>query len=508
MKRLLAKKQFVLSVVFLSALTFGTYTILNVRAQGPECPSGFFWQRMSGVGCMQEGCTDIANAKYSYTGQCICLEGYRSCYEPVDYAGFDSAKCGPFCPASSLVACVAADALCPGEEKPAVSDSEDAESEEPTDSEPEVTEPEAEEPALRADEKEAPSTPVKSNESSSPAVAPVSLRQLEDSLAGKETKAPTPEQAAAAAAATAALLASWALVNRKKEMTTEVLTTPPPAGFSLPEIGEIGSTISYDELSATVAVAGQGMSLKDAIQCLHKQGDKIREPFVRLIDWYRNTWLKNCEKLRITDKHRLPQHLIDRGLFDTSRESPLMQAIKSIQIRAGHSEKWANEFAKKIEAEGARSKRIAGLAIQVLRGMKAVHEGADTALEFGAKTGLVAGARDWAEPDAVDFVEKLLLAQKNNYNDALTSWRKGQTFWRKASTGGYWEDNPTTTQQVDRLLRGLRAAQRARKTELGHNMTVMRKDPNMLSLWQEEAALKRLRNQVADMKFLRRKARK
>ncbi|MCJ7549020.1 MAG: hypothetical protein MUQ30_04995 [Anaerolineae bacterium] len=79
----------------------------------PECPSGFVWQRMSGVGCVQENCFDIANAKLSYTSSCICLDGYRPCYELIDTSGI---ACDPFCPASQLVACVASDALCPGEQ--------------------------------------------------------------------------------------------------------------------------------------------------------------------------------------------------------------------------------------------------------------------------------------------------------------------------------------------------------------------------------------------------------
>jgi len=79
---------------------------------GPECPAGFVWQRMSGVGCVQENCFDVANAKLSYTSACICLDGYKPCYEPVDSSGVE---CGPNCPVSALVGCVGADALCPGE---------------------------------------------------------------------------------------------------------------------------------------------------------------------------------------------------------------------------------------------------------------------------------------------------------------------------------------------------------------------------------------------------------
>ncbi len=85
------------------------------NASAVECPPCFKWVRMSGVGCVQENCMEIENAKLSYTSTCICIDGYKGCYEPVDYTGFDKSKCGPFCPASKLIACVKPGDPCPGE---------------------------------------------------------------------------------------------------------------------------------------------------------------------------------------------------------------------------------------------------------------------------------------------------------------------------------------------------------------------------------------------------------
>ena len=82
-----------------------------------ECPPGFTWKRMSGVGCVQEDCFNIEHARYSYTERCICNEGYKSCYVSVDYAGFDKSKCGPFCPGAKLIACIKPGESCPSEKK-------------------------------------------------------------------------------------------------------------------------------------------------------------------------------------------------------------------------------------------------------------------------------------------------------------------------------------------------------------------------------------------------------
>ena len=107
------KLSFLLLLTLILTLFLGSPSIKEAQAQEPECPPGFEWQRMSGVGCVQSDCTQISFAKLSYTSACICLDGYKGCYEPVDTTGV---ACGPNCPASKLVACVQPDAACPGEE--------------------------------------------------------------------------------------------------------------------------------------------------------------------------------------------------------------------------------------------------------------------------------------------------------------------------------------------------------------------------------------------------------
>jgi len=91
---------------------------------GPQCPPGFEWERMSGVGCVQADCAEIAHAHYSYTRSCICNEGYRACHELVDTSGVN---CGRNCPNSRLIACIDPEGTCPGEEpapRPQPDDSE------------------------------------------------------------------------------------------------------------------------------------------------------------------------------------------------------------------------------------------------------------------------------------------------------------------------------------------------------------------------------------------------
>lgn len=100
-----------------AVLLFFVLLLLGVvNASAVECPPGFKWVRMSGVGCVQENCMEIENAKLSYTSSCICIDGYKGCYEPVDYTNFDKSKCGPNCPYSRLIACVKPGEPCPGKE--------------------------------------------------------------------------------------------------------------------------------------------------------------------------------------------------------------------------------------------------------------------------------------------------------------------------------------------------------------------------------------------------------
>jgi hypothetical protein len=47
---------------------------------GSTCPDGYHWERMSGVGCVQN--TLPPNARYSYTSAAICNDGYYAIHEP------------------------------------------------------------------------------------------------------------------------------------------------------------------------------------------------------------------------------------------------------------------------------------------------------------------------------------------------------------------------------------------------------------------------------------------
>ena len=107
-------------------LLFCVLIIASVSIKAVECPLGFEWQRMSGVGCVQSDCNSRPHAHWSYTRDCICSsmdniddpeeDRYsKACYIPVDYESFDKEKCGNFCPGSYLDKCILPTELCPGE---------------------------------------------------------------------------------------------------------------------------------------------------------------------------------------------------------------------------------------------------------------------------------------------------------------------------------------------------------------------------------------------------------
>lgn len=102
--------------IFCTAAAAALLYAATVYAQGPQCPPGFVFDRLSGVGCVQEDCGQVSGSHFSYTGSCICNDGLKGCYQPVDYSGFDPAQCGPFCPVSALTACIDLQADCPAEE--------------------------------------------------------------------------------------------------------------------------------------------------------------------------------------------------------------------------------------------------------------------------------------------------------------------------------------------------------------------------------------------------------
>ncbi|MFC2163191.1 hypothetical protein ACFLRF_05870 [Candidatus Altiarchaeota archaeon] len=94
---------------------FLVLALISQYASAIECPPGFEWQRMSGVGCVQPSKTcKAAGGGWSYTRDCICRDK-KGCYEPVDYTSFDRKKCGNFCPGRLLIACVEPGQPCPNE---------------------------------------------------------------------------------------------------------------------------------------------------------------------------------------------------------------------------------------------------------------------------------------------------------------------------------------------------------------------------------------------------------
>ncbi len=100
-------KKLIILLLFLSMICL-------VNAQ--ECKPGYTWQRMSGVGCVQDDCKSIPNAHYSYTKDCICgssgsvnenpNDPNKACHREWEY------KSCPGC----LYACIHTDELCPGED--------------------------------------------------------------------------------------------------------------------------------------------------------------------------------------------------------------------------------------------------------------------------------------------------------------------------------------------------------------------------------------------------------
>ena len=151
---------------------------------GPQCPPGFHFERMSGVGCVQDNCPTITGARYSYTGTCICGDEYKGCYGPIIAPDYDSALCFPFCPVSQLLSCVSHDATCPELAPP-------------------VENPPAEQPAAGDEGSVLPAIT---------AEVEALLRDLEEFLTG-EGHPINAGRSAAAAAAASALLTAWVIAN-------------------------------------------------------------------------------------------------------------------------------------------------------------------------------------------------------------------------------------------------------------------------------------------------------
>lgn len=184
-----------LHITLLITFLLAGFWVSGVRAQGegPQCPPGFVFDRLSGVGCVQENCFSVG--VLSYTGSCVCLEGYVGCYEPIE---FDSALCFPFCPNSSLVACIHPPQVCSSE---AGLDS--------------------------------PMGDIDDYGSNSP-LSPI-VGQMEQFFSGSTTLPPTSTRAAAAAVITTTLLGSWMAMDwlRDKELLTDILDDIKKFGRSL-----------------------------------------------------------------------------------------------------------------------------------------------------------------------------------------------------------------------------------------------------------------------------------
>lgn len=179
------KLRLLLLLTVIITLFLGTPSIKEAQAQEPECPPGFEWQRMSGVGCVQSDCTQIPFAHLSYTSACICQDGYKACYEPVDSSGY---ACGPNCPVSRLTACVQPEAACPGEQTAPVED---------------PPEPSNIIPGGDTGEEPAEALPSQTD----------LFQDLEDFLAGEGITSPTPGQITATGLTLSALLGTWVLIN-------------------------------------------------------------------------------------------------------------------------------------------------------------------------------------------------------------------------------------------------------------------------------------------------------
>ncbi len=107
-----SKLAFIVAVL-LSCLIFP----LQLHGAFGDCPSGYFFDPRSGVGCKQTYCNDIKDAHWSYEGYCICgssgsetenpLDPNKECYLPADDTS---------CP-SCLAQCKHFNEPCPGEEQ-------------------------------------------------------------------------------------------------------------------------------------------------------------------------------------------------------------------------------------------------------------------------------------------------------------------------------------------------------------------------------------------------------
>lgn len=82
-----------------------------------DCPEGYFFDRMSGVGCKQTHCADVPHGHWSYEGYCVCGSSGSTQENPLDpnkecYLPREDTSCS-----GCLAKCVHFNEPCPGEEK-------------------------------------------------------------------------------------------------------------------------------------------------------------------------------------------------------------------------------------------------------------------------------------------------------------------------------------------------------------------------------------------------------
>jgi hypothetical protein len=104
-------KNVIFALVAISAL------LPLASAGGGDCPAGYRFERMSGVGCVQDKCRDVPHAFYNYVGYCVCYscgevgcsgdkEFSKECKRAADYAS---------CP-NCLYSCINPGDKCPQEQ--------------------------------------------------------------------------------------------------------------------------------------------------------------------------------------------------------------------------------------------------------------------------------------------------------------------------------------------------------------------------------------------------------
>jgi len=276
---------------------------------------------------------DIANARYSYTGQCICNEGYKACYERVDYTTFDNSKCGPFCPSSRLIVCVEPDAPCPGEEPTSGPGEEEG-------AESVGSSTGGEEPAPRS-------------------TVPDLVRDLEEFLAGQGVKGPTPSQAAAGGAATATLIAAWVLSNLLSGANIEDLLravsewwrgggepgarqTQPDAGPSTlakappttpPERTSPGArTQPPASESLEDRARRHGLDARDGLQALDKTLDDAKK--------FKDRVMRNLPDRLKTDAHKRASDALEKTVDKIRKTTKLDQAKRVVDGVNSYMKDW------------------------------------------------------------------------------------------------------------------------------------------------------------------------